>query len=64
MKELPKTYEPNEIELRLIDFWNKNKFYAPGEDSPKPKYSIVIPPPNVTGNLHIGHMLNNTIQDV
>ncbi len=64
MKELSKIYEPNEIELRLIDFWNKNKFYAPEENSSKPKYSIVIPPPNVTGNLTIGHMLNNTIQDV
>lgn len=64
MKELSKTYEPNEIELRLIEFWNSNKFYAPSDDPSKPIYSIVIPPPNVTGNLHIGHMLNNTIQDV
>ncbi len=64
MKELPKTYEPNDIELRLIDFWNKNKFYAPDNNSTKPKYSIVIPPPNVTGNLTMGHMLNNTIQDI
>lgn len=64
MKELSKIYEPNEIELRLIDFWSKNNFYAPELNSDKPKYSIVIPPPNVTGNLTIGHMLNNTIQDV
>lgn len=64
MKEFPKTYEPNDIELRLIDFWNKNKFYAPDNNSTKPKYSIVIPPPNVTGNLTMGHMLNNTIQDI
>lgn len=64
MKELSKTYEPGTIEHDIIAFWNKNKFYAPAKDSDKPKYSIVIPPPNVTGNLHIGHMLNNTIQDI
>lgn len=64
MKELSKTYEPGTIEHDIIAFWNKNKFYAPAGDSNKPKYSIVIPPPNVTGNLHMGHMLNNTIQDI
>ena len=64
MGELSKTYEPNEIELKLINFWKENNFYSPRVDSDKPKYSIVIPPPNVTGNLTIGHMLNNTIQDV
>ena len=64
MKELPKTYNPAEIELNLIEFWEKNRFYVPDEKSAKPKYSVVIPPPNVTGNLTIGHMLNNTVQDV
>lgn len=64
MSELSKTYEPGEIELRLIDYWNKYKFYSPSVSTDKPKYSIVIPPPNVTGNLTIGHMLNNTIQDI
>ncbi len=64
MKELSKTYEPGTIEHDIIAFWNKNKFYSPAKDSDKPKYSIVIPPPNVTGNLHMGHMLNNTIQDI
>ncbi|MCI0449958.1 MAG: valine--tRNA ligase, partial [Chlorobi bacterium] len=48
----------------MIEFWEKNRFYTPSSDSQKPKFSIVIPPPNVTGNLHIGHMLNNTVQDV
>ncbi|HAX49923.1 MAG TPA: valine--tRNA ligase, partial [Bacteroidetes bacterium] len=48
----------------IIAFWSKNNFYAPSADSNKPKFSIVIPPPNVTGNLHMGHMLNNTIQDI
>ena len=64
MKEISKTYNPAEVEFKLIEFWEKNKFFVPEENSAKPKYSIVIPPPNVTGNLHIGHMLNNTIQDV
>lgn len=64
MKELPKIYDPAEVESTLIEFWQKNNFFAPEESSTKPKYSIVIPPPNVTGNLTIGHMLNNTVQDV
>jgi len=64
LKELPKTYNPADVELKLIDFWEKNKFFRPDPNSSKPKYSIVIPPPNVTGNLTIGHILNNTIQDV
>ncbi len=64
MKELQKTYNPAEIELNLIEYWEKNGFYMPDNNSQKPKYSIVIPPPNVTGNLTIGHMLNNTVQDV
>lgn len=64
MKELSKTYEPGKIEHEIIDFWSRNNFYAPQKDSSKPKFSIVIPPPNVTGNLTMGHMLNNTIQDI
>ncbi len=64
MKEISKTYNPNEIELNLIEFWRKYSFYTPDEVSTNPKYSIVIPPPNVTGNLTIGHILNNTIQDI
>jgi valyl-tRNA synthetase len=64
LKELSKTYEPGTIEHDIIAFWSKNKFFSPAKDSAKPKYSIVIPPPNVTGNLHMGHMLNNTIQDI
>lgn len=64
MKELSKTYDPAAIEHQLIEFWEKNGFFTPCPDSDKPKYSIVIPPPNVTGNLTIGHMLNNTVQDV
>jgi len=64
LKEISKTYNPAEVEFKLIEFWENNKFFSPDAASAKPKYSIVIPPPNVTGNLTIGHMLNNTIQDV
>ncbi len=64
MKEISKTYIPADVEFELIEFWEKNGFFSPDSASTKPKYSIVIPPPNVTGNLTIGHMLNNTIQDV
>lgn len=64
MKDISKTYEPNEVELRLIKFWEENGFFTPDVSSDNQKYSVVIPPPNVTGNLTIGHMLNNTIQDI
>ena len=64
MRELSKIYNPADVELEMIEFWEKNKFYTPDAKSKKPKYSIVIPPPNVTGNLHVGHILNNTVQDV
>jgi valyl-tRNA synthetase len=64
LKEISKTYNPQEVEHKLIKFWEDNKFFTPDENSKKPRYSIVIPPPNVTGNLHVGHILNNTIQDI
>jgi len=64
LRELSKIYNPADVELEMIEFWEKNKFYTPDSKSKKPKYSIVIPPPNVTGNLHVGHILNNTVQDV
>lgn len=64
MKEISKTYNPKDIELELIKYWEQNKFFTPDDNSGKPKYSVVIPPPNVTGNLTVGHILNNTIQDI
>lgn len=64
MKDISKTYEPQKVELKLIEFWETNKFFTPDINSTKPKYSVVIPPPNVTGDLTIGHVLNNTIQDI
>ncbi len=56
-------YEASSVEKKWYDFWLKNKFFH-SEINEKPSYTIVIPPPNVTGILHMGHMLNNTIQDV
>lgn len=56
-------YNPQETEQKWYDFWLENKFFHSTPDT-RPPYTIVIPPPNVTGILHMGHMLNNTIQDV
>jgi valyl-tRNA synthetase len=64
MPEIPKAYEPQSVEQRWYDFWLKEKCFVADPASPKPPYSIVIPPPNVTGMLHMGHVLNNTIQDI
>ncbi len=61
--EINTKYDPVAVEDKWYDFWNKNGFFHSEPDS-RPAYSIVIPPPNVTGVLHMGHMLNNTIQDV
>ncbi len=63
-KELAKTYSPAEIEDRLYSFWNENGYFKPNEDKDAKPFSIVIPPPNVTGKLHMGHALNNTLQDI
>ncbi|MCX6980137.1 MAG: valine--tRNA ligase [Verrucomicrobia bacterium] len=64
MSEIPKTYEPPAIEAKWYAFWEQNGCFAADHASPKPAYSIVIPPPNVTGSLTLGHVLNNTIQDI
>ncbi|GGZ26175.1 valine--tRNA ligase [Echinicola pacifica] len=57
-------YNPSEAESKWYDFWMENKLFSSSVDYNKEPYSIVIPPPNVTGVLHMGHMLNNTLQDV
>ena len=62
--EISKTYNPKEIEDKWYAYWEKNKFFKSTPNPEKEPYTIVIPPPNVTGVLHMGHMLNNTIQDV
>ena len=64
MTEIPKTYEPQAVEDKWYQFWLANSCFTANEKSAKPAYSIVIPPPNVTGMLHMGHVLNNTIQDI
>ncbi|MCP4975621.1 MAG: valine--tRNA ligase [Maribacter sp.] len=61
--DIPSKYEPQKVENRWYDYWMKHNYFHSSPDSREP-YSIVIPPPNVTGILHMGHMLNNTIQDV
>lgn len=63
-KELPKGYEPKEIEEKWINFWEEEKTFTPEVNQVKRPYSIVIPPPNVTGTLHMGHALNITLQDI
>ena len=62
--EINKTYNPNDIEDKWYQYWTKNGFFTPKKDPNKKPYTILIPPPNVTGILHMGHVLNNTIQDV
>lgn len=67
MAEIPKAYEPQSVEDKWYDFWLKQGCFTadPARVTDKrPAYSIVIPPPNVTGMLHMGHVLNNTIQDI
>ena len=61
---MDKIYEPSNFESRIYDTWLKNKYFASKPDVSKQKFSIVMPPPNVTGKAHVGHALNNTIQDV
>jgi len=63
MDELSKIYSPKEIEDKWYQDWENNGYFSATMDEEKPNYSIVIPPPNVTGILHMGHVLNNTIQD-
>ncbi len=64
MSEISKAYEPQSVEDRWYQFWLDGNFFTANPKSPKPAYSIVIPPPNVTGVLTMGHVLNNTIQDI
>ncbi len=63
-KLIDKGYEPGNIEKKWYDFWLEKKYFHAEDSSQKKPYAIVIPPPNVTGSLHMGHALNNTLQDV
>ncbi len=64
MDDFSSRYDPKGIEDRLYQFWLKENLFTPDLNSQKPTYTIVIPPPNVTGRLTLGHILNNTIQDI
>ncbi len=64
MTEMAKTYEPKDFEERLYAYWQEKEYFTPERDLEKEPYTIMMPPPNVTGNLHMGHALNNTIQDL
>ncbi|KPQ00785.1 MAG: valyl-tRNA synthetase ValS [Bacteroidetes bacterium HLUCCA01] len=63
LNELPKQFDPSSVESRWYAYWTENRYFHSEPDEREP-YAVVIPPPNVTGVLHMGHMLNNTIQDV
>ena len=63
-KELAKTYEPQEVEDRIYEFWTKGNYFHAEPDPKKKPYTIVIPPPNITGQLHMGHALDETLQDI
>ena len=63
-KELAKTYNPKDIEDRLYDKWLEKKYFHAEVDETKKPFTIVIPPPNITGQLHMGHALDNTMQDI
>jgi valyl-tRNA synthetase len=62
--ELPKQYDPKNAQERFLTFWNERGYFHSRPDPSRQPYTIVIPPPNVTGALHMGHALNNTLQDV
>ncbi len=63
-KELDKVYNPSSVEDRLYKFWSENGYFHAEVDQKKKPYTIVIPPPNITGQLHMGHALDNTLQDI
>ena len=63
-KELPKVYEPQEVEGRVYEMWEKNGCFAGHRDPDKKPFTIVMPPPNVTGQLHMGHAMDSTLQDI
>ncbi|WP_207753832.1 valine--tRNA ligase [Pseudoflavonifractor phocaeensis] len=63
-KELPKVYEPQEVEGRIYEMWEKNGCFKGHRDPDKKPFTIVMPPPNVTGQLHMGHAMDSTLQDI
>lgn len=63
-KELAKTYEPQEVEDRIYRFWEEGGYFHAEAHPDKKPYTIVMPPPNITGQLHMGHALDETLQDI
>ena len=63
-KQLDKIYDPKAVEERLYKFWEESGFFHMEADKTKKPYTIVMPPPNITGQLHMGHALDNTLQDI
>ena len=63
-KELAKLYDPKNVEDRIYQFWLDQHYFHAKNDPDKQPYTIVIPPPNITGQLHMGHALDNTLQDI
>ena len=64
MKELEKIYNPKEVEDKIYSMWLENKYFHTEIDKTKKPYTIMMPPPNITGQLHMGHALDNTLQDI
>ena len=63
-EDLPTVYDPKSVEDEMYKLWEKGKYFQADAKSDKPPYTIVIPPPNVTGVLHMGHALDETLQDI
>ncbi len=63
-KTLPTTYDPKTFEAKLLKHWAQGGYFTPDTDSSKEPYTIIMPPPNITGKLHMGHALDNTLQDI
>ncbi len=63
-REMAKTYDPKEFEERLYKNWEEKSYFTPEVDENKKPYTIVLPPPNITGKLHLGHALDDTLQDI
>ena len=66
MSELSKTYDPKKVETQVSELWARGGYFhaEPDDRPPEKRFCIVIPPPNVTGALHLGHALNGTLQDI
>ena len=63
-RQLDKTYNPKEIEPKLYEKWCENKYFHAEVDRSRKPFTTVMPPPNITGKLHMGHALDNTLQDI